>query len=158
MLLSGFCDIDLMGGSVNALDLSDVIRDILSGNGAFGIETLISLYAFPKTESANVVPENTGPEFDIVLYFKKVDTLLLGSLAPGRQMDLHHADGIGAGYSEGIGATLHDHYACDQSGIDIVFPTAVDNCSGDPGALAGIHLVPLQEAVHFLNRRIDSNK
>src|SRR5947209_13223169 len=63
-LLKCLCYGVVLGISVNPLYLRDVVGDGLSGTGAFGIPSLISLDPLPQTETANVALQDACAELD----------------------------------------------------------------------------------------------
>src|SRR6266850_550907 len=87
---------------VNPLDLADILLRGLHRSGIVGDKAVISFDSLPKAKLANVSLKDASTEIDIVLYPKKVDALADRSLSPGRQVNLHNADGICAGNSEGV--------------------------------------------------------
>src|SRR5438093_10390610 len=105
-LLKCLCYGVVLGISVNPLYLRDVVGDGLSGTGALGIPSLISLDPLPQTEKANVALQDACAEFDVVLNLEQVDGFLIGLLTPSRQMDLNSADTIAFGHCHGISAAL----------------------------------------------------
>src|SRR2546428_10400402 len=114
-LLKCLCYGVVLGISVNPLYLRDVVGDGLSGTGAFGIPSLISLDPLPQTETANVALQDACAEFDVVLNLEQVDAFLIGLRNPNQPMGFHYAARIAFWNCKRIYADLHNHYTNHQT-------------------------------------------
>src|SRR5256712_7729126 len=106
-LLKCLCYGVVLGISVNPLYLRDVVGDGLSGTGAFGIPSLISLDPLPQTETANVALQDACAEFDVVLNLEQVDAFLIGLRSPTPPMGLHYSRNIAFRNGKRIRAALN---------------------------------------------------
>src|SRR2546428_11450175 len=117
-LLKCLCYGVVLGISVNPLYLRDVVGDGLSGTGAFGIPSLISLDPLPQTETANVALQDACAEFDVVLNLEQVDAFLIGFGNPNWEMGFHYVDRIAFGNGKRSSATPNNHNTSPQSRVD----------------------------------------
>src|SRR5262249_41801649 len=109
--------------------------------------------SLPKTKLANVTLKDASTEIDIVLYSEKVDALAVRSRSPRWQVNLHNADGIFAGNSEGVPSALDNHDAGDQPRTQVVFYGTGHDGFGQTAAFACTDFILLQEVIHRTNRR-----
>lgn len=92
----------------------------------------IARKALPQAVTGHVVFQDPSPEVHVVLDTKQVDLLQVGQRPPGRNVNLHDADGILAGDGKRVAGTLDEQHAGDQMGIQVMLATAGHDSPGDP--------------------------